>query len=57
MSRQHGRPICTHLDRSGDTAMIIKIGKFLGVYVAVWLCVTIPIAIAVLVMYQIGVFN
>lgn len=37
--------------------MIIKIGKFLGVYVAVWLCVTAPIAIAVLVMYQIGVFN
>ena len=57
MSRQHGRPICTHLDRSGDTAMIIKIGKFLGVFVAVLLCVTIPIAIAVLVMYQIGVFN
>ena len=37
--------------------MIIKIGKFLGVYEAVWLCVTVPIAIAVLVMYQIGVFN
>ena len=57
MSRQHGRPICIDLDRSGDTAMIIKIGKFLGVYVVVWLCVTVPIVIAVLVMYQIGVFN
>ena len=57
MSRQHDRPICTDLDRSGDITMIIKIGKFLGVCVAVWLCVTVPIAIAVLVMYQIGVFN
>ena len=57
MSRQHGRPICTDLDRSGDTAMIFKIGKFVGGYVVVWLCVTVLIAIAVLVMYQIGVFN
>ena len=57
MSRQHGRLICTDLDRSGDISMIIKIGKFLGVYGAVWLCVTVPIVIAVLVMYQIGVFN
>ena len=57
MSRQHGRPMCTDLDRSGDKTMIIKIGKFLGVYGVVWLCVTVPIAIAVLVMYQIGVFN
>ena len=57
MSRQHGRPICTDLDRSGDMTMIIKIGKFLGVYLTVWLCVTVPIVIAVLVMYQMGVFN
>ena len=57
MSRQHGRPICIDLDRSGDITMIIKIGKFLGVYLTVWLCVTIPIVIAVLVMYQMGAFN
>ena len=57
MSRLHGRPICIDLDRSGDKTMIIKIGKFLGVYLTVWLCVTIPIVIAVLVMYQMGVFN
>ncbi len=57
MSRQHVRQIYTDRDRSGDITMIIKIGKFLGVYVAVWLCVTVPTAIAVLVMYQIGVFN